>query len=112
MVPSSIGGKLHITFPKLGKEDQVLRAKQLHFLKTLSSPVVNEYWRRAWVLQELTVAPRVRLSCGVYDLDSEMLCKIIQELSTLSDEEIFPGFTRIHQHIFHTAMLRSKWQPG
>ena len=112
MIPASIDGKLKDTFPGLGKEDRVLRAKQLHFLKMLSSLVANEYWRRTWVLQELTVAPRVQLSCGVNNLDFDMLCKIIQELSSLGDDGIFPGFTRNHRHIFHIAMLRSKWQPG
>ena len=97
--------------PSLGKEDRELRFKQLHFLKMLSSVVANEYWRRAWVLQELNVAPQVQLSCGEHSLDFGLLCKIIQELQILEEEKIFPGFTQNHWHIFHIAMLRSKWQP-
>ncbi|KAG8530794.1 uncharacterized protein KY384_004151 [Bacidia gigantensis] len=97
--------------PNLGKEDRELRAKQLHFLQMLSSIVANDYWRRAWILQELTVASRIQLSCGEHSLDFNLFSKIIQELQGLSEDKIFPGFTRNYQHIFNIIMLRSKWQP-
>ncbi|KAG8525996.1 uncharacterized protein KY384_000758 [Bacidia gigantensis] len=97
--------------PSLAEFDRLLHAKQLRFLELLCLVVSNEYWRRAWILQELTVAGKIQLSCGKNDIDFDQLCEIIQELEALASDRIFPGFTPNHRHIFNIFSLRRKWQP-
>jgi hypothetical protein len=95
----------------LSDEDRALRAEQSAFLKQLRSVVSRDYWRRAWVLQELTVGGVIRLRCGRHSLDFELLSTIMQELEALHDSKIFKDFTLHHEHVYNLVLLRTKWQP-
>ena len=97
--------------PALNDEERSVRLQQFQFLETLTKVADNPYWRRAWILQELTVADRVNIACGDHRLDFDILCSATQELRHLVDENIFPKLSANHQHIFNITFLRSKWQP-
>ena len=89
--------------PHLCEEDQSLHANKLAFVKQLQNVLSYEYWRRAWILQELTVAGDIRLRCGPHDLDFELLSSVINELQTLHASGIFQPFTPYHRHVFQSC---------
>ena len=95
----------------LSKEDQLLHAKKLTLVEHIHYVVGQVYWRRAWILQEMTVAGDIILACGAHRLDFDILSRIIEELEELHQDGIFDPFTPYHRHIFNVANLRAKWRP-
>ena len=96
--------------PKLGDEDHALRMEQLNFLKLISILVNNSFWRRAWILEELSVGSEISLTYGEESLDFDILCGFIQELQRLAANNLFQGFRTNHQHVYNIIALRQKYQ--
>lgn len=103
--------RLKLFAPDLSEDDQTLHANKLAFVGQLQNVLSREYWRRAWILQELTVAGDIRLRCGAQDLDFGLLSSVISEFEALHTMGIFQPFTPNHQHVFNVVALRKKWRP-
>lgn len=106
-----IGNFLKRIAPGLSEDDRLLHANKLAFVGQLQSVLSYEYWRRAWILQELTVAGNIRLRCGDMDLDFELFSRTIDELEALHTSEIFQPFSIYHRHVANLVALRRKWRP-
>lgn len=100
---------------KVNKEfsegDEILAEHQAYFLQRLNGVVRREYWQRAWILQEITVADSLEVICGPYNLDFDIFAQILVEMSRLHERNFISGFNESHEHIVNLSSLRDKWRP-
>ena len=68
---------------KMNNAEKGMRFKQAELLTKLHKILKRDYWRRAWILQELTVPPYIEVWLGPRKFDFEMFFQILQELEAL-----------------------------
>jgi Heterokaryon incompatibility protein (HET) len=108
----SLGRALSQFGTKLDDAEKIMRFKQAEFLTKLHKMLQWDYWRRAWILQELTVPPHIEVWLGPRKFDFELFFQILQELEAVFRRKGIRTISENHQHVANLARLRLKWQPG
>lgn len=96
--------------PDIADSEIRLQSKHTEFLNALYTVLDNEYWQRAWVLQELTMAGRIEIHYNDLELEWDLFAEIVEELYQLHEEGDFPHLTPNHRHVCNIVRLRPQLQ--
>ena len=91
--------------------EEQFRTQAVDFLQKVREIVERSYWRRAWIMQELTAARELQVWIGRAELDYSSFITILKDMETLSDQGAELGFSICHEHILRLDHLKSRWQP-
>ncbi|KAK4958271.1 hypothetical protein LTR10_004697 [Elasticomyces elasticus] len=64
--------------------------------KAVASLVNREYWKRSWIIQELSKARKVRILCGNQIADLKVFLDNLFDLNSLLKDTLVPNATREH----------------
>ncbi|ETN44942.1 uncharacterized protein HMPREF1541_09817 [Cyphellophora europaea CBS 101466] len=82
---------------RLDTLSQNLNTKAHQLLVAKKHVVERPYWRRAWIIQELTVARELQ---------------ILKDLKRLTDDGAEVGWSLYHTQVLRLDSLKSRWKPG
>ena len=69
--------------PPANVEQNIERAVKKHYTKMYDARALfskNSYWNRVWILQELTMAQRLKLICGAHEVNFEHVSRLVMRL--------------------------------
>jgi hypothetical protein len=96
--------------PKLEAFTSDLRWTLNKFLHALKEVVERKYWRRAWIMQEMTAARQLKVWCGHTSIDYEVFVSILHDMERLRNQGCYVGLTVCHRHILGLDRLKLRWK--